>query len=496
MNLKTYILVLLGAGVIYGLTCAPGVLWQDSGMIQYRVWHNDIEGSLGLALAHPLYYLMALGAKQVPVGEFGHRINLMTALISAVAIANIFLLVSMWTRQKLAGLVAALSLMLSHSFWRHGAICETDNLFIALLLGELIMLLQYCRTEKKGYLYGLGFLNGLALAQHMMALFGFVCYGIFLVVILVQKKIRIRHMAVIGLFWIVGALPYEYLVVKTLVQTGDWAGTISSALFGASYQQQVLNTVITGRIIKENFLYLALNFPTPNILLAGLGIWVLLKKTPERKYAVVFGALMLIFLGFASRYTVVDRYSFFIPFYTFAAVLIGLGAGVLAKSKGRLIWAVLMLVCTVLPIGAYAVGPVWAKKMDITLGTKRVIPYRDDYKWFLQPWRCGEKGPGKFARESLEGVPEGAVIYADNTTVYPLLYMQEIKGIGRQIKVVSAIAGSEGAPELNEENMMRLAQEKKLYVVTPQKIYCPDYLLENCVFKPAGKLYKVVPHQE
>jgi len=489
-------LVLLGAGVIYGLTCAPGVLWQDSGMIQYRVWHDDIEGSLGLALAHPLYYLMALGAKQVPVGEFGHRINLMTALISAVAIANIFLLVSLWTGQKLAGVVAALSLMLSHSFWRHSAICETDNLFIALLLGELILLLQYCRTEKKGYLYGLGLLNGLALAQHMMALFGFVCYIVFLGVLLGQKKIKIRHIAIMGLFWIVGALPYEYLVIKTLIQTGDLGGTISSALFGTCYQQQVLNTVITARIIKENILYLALNFPTPNILLAGIGLWVLLKKTPERKFAVVFGALIVIFLGFASRYTVVDRYSFFIPFYTFVAVLIGLGAGVLAKSKGRLIWAVVMLVCSVLPIGAYAVGPGWAKKMNITLGTKREIPYRDDYKWFLQPWRCGEKGPEKFARESLEGVPEGATIYADNTTVYSLLYMQEVKGVGRGVKVVSAIASSEGAPELNEKNMMCLAKEKKLYVVTPQKKYCPAYLLYSCKFEPAGTLYQVVPRQE
>ena len=36
-------------GTLYVLTCAPGPLWQDSGLFQYRIWHNDIEGKLGLA---------------------------------------------------------------------------------------------------------------------------------------------------------------------------------------------------------------------------------------------------------------------------------------------------------------------------------------------------------------------------------------------------------------------------------------------------------------
>ncbi|GAI78389.1 unnamed protein product, partial [marine sediment metagenome] len=46
-NLKaSYIAVLLAAAVLYIATCAPGPLWQDSGMYQYRIWHNDIEGKL------------------------------------------------------------------------------------------------------------------------------------------------------------------------------------------------------------------------------------------------------------------------------------------------------------------------------------------------------------------------------------------------------------------------------------------------------------------
>ena len=59
----SYVVVLIAATALYVFTCAPGVVWQDSGVIQYRIWHNDIQGHLGLALSHPLYYIIAIAAK-------------------------------------------------------------------------------------------------------------------------------------------------------------------------------------------------------------------------------------------------------------------------------------------------------------------------------------------------------------------------------------------------------------------------------------------------
>ena len=70
-NLKSsYIAVLLIAAGLYAGTCAPGALWQDSGMYQYRIRHNDIEGNLGLALSHPLYHIIGIGVKHIRLGEF------------------------------------------------------------------------------------------------------------------------------------------------------------------------------------------------------------------------------------------------------------------------------------------------------------------------------------------------------------------------------------------------------------------------------------------
>ena len=130
------------------ISSAPGAVWQDSGLIQYRVWHNDIEGSEGLAISHPLYHLLAIGAKYVPVGEFGRRVNLVSAVAAAIAVANLYLLVRLWLGRDFPAVIAAVTLAVSHTFWWHASIAETYTLWAALFLGELIVLLEYTRTRK------------------------------------------------------------------------------------------------------------------------------------------------------------------------------------------------------------------------------------------------------------------------------------------------------------------------------------------------------------
>ena len=44
---------------LYSLTVQQCFSWQDSGMFQWRILTNDIVGSLGLALSHPLYIITA-----------------------------------------------------------------------------------------------------------------------------------------------------------------------------------------------------------------------------------------------------------------------------------------------------------------------------------------------------------------------------------------------------------------------------------------------------
>jgi hypothetical protein len=493
---RWYISVLCCALVLYVVSCAPGALWQDSGLIQYRIWHNDIEGFLGLAISHPLFYILAIGAKYVPLGEFGHRVNLVSAIAAAVAVANLFLLVRLWLGKNVPAVVTAVTFAVSHTFWRHASIIETYTLWTAIFSAELIMLLQYARTRRVGYLYWLGLLNGLAIAVHMLASIPFLCYAVFLVVQLVRKEIRSKDLGIIALLWIAGALPYEYLIIKNMVKTGDVAGVLASAAFGARWQAEVLSTSLSMRIVRENLLFILLNFPTPNILLFLVGCFGLSENSPSCGFRNVMVGLIVLFFVFAFRYTIPDRYAFFIPFYCVASIFIGLGAHLLQERINRSVFVYVVLVFSFMPAGVYAGAPRLAEKMQLNLGTRGDIAYRNDYKYFLQPWKTGYKGAERFAEEALDAVERDAVICADSTTVAPLLYVQEVKGKRRDVKIAYGTVSSEDAPQLNGETIRQLLEEVSVYVVSPKAGYCPAFILDDYDFVPTGVLWRVVDRKK
>jgi hypothetical protein len=463
----SYAGVLLAALVLYVMTCAPGVLWQDSGVYQYRIWHNDIEGRGGLALSHPLYHLIGIVVKYIPIGEFAYKVNLISAVAGAFAVANLFLLVRLWLKKSLPALLAAVTLAVSHTFWRHAVIAEDYTLYAALLLAELIMLLQYVKTKRVFYLYLLGLFNGLAISTHMFASIGFICYLVFLVVLLVQRQIRLKDLGIIVGLWIVGAAPYEYLVIKKYIQTGDFAATMSSAFFGERWRSDVVNMALSAKLIKENLILIAYNFPTPNVIFFFAGVCGLKKVSAGRAFKNILLGLLILFFVFAFRYTVPDRYAFFIPFYCLACILFGVGFDLLINLPNRKNPAYLVFILALLPIPTYIIAPAAAEKMEFNLPTRGDIPYRNDYQWFLRPWKTGYRGGEQFADEVFSKLESGAVVYADDTMVYPLVYAQQVKGKRGDIRIISQNVSSEGLPVLSEKPLEVWLSEGDVYAVSP-----------------------------
>jgi hypothetical protein len=286
------------------------------------------------------------------------------------------------------------------------------------------------------------------------------------------------------------------LVVKNIIQTSNIAGTLASAAFGERWQEAVLNTSLSARIIKENFLYILLNFPTPNLLLFFVGCFGLFKISPSRAFRNIIIALTVLFFLFAFRYTISDRYAFFIPFYCLASLLIGIGIDILLIQKNFNVPKYLVFLFCVLPIGVYAILPLSAEKTQLSIGTRNDIPYRNDYKYFLQPWKTGYKGAELFANEALNLPEDNAVVYADATTVGPLLYLQEVKGKRPDVKIVSDSINSKDAPKFNEQTIAQLLKTGQVYVASNKPGYCPQFVLDNYDFIKTGILWQVVKSKE
>lgn len=483
-----YLAVLFGALVLYSISCAPGLLWQDSGLIQYRIWNNDIEGFYGLALSHPLFYIVGIAVKYIPLGEFAHRVNMVSAVAGAVAVANIYLLMRLWTTKNMPAVIAAITLAVSHTLWRHASIIETYTLWTALFLLELIVLLQHVKTNRVRHLYWLGFLNGLAFAVHMLAVIPLACYAVFIIGLLIKKRFHIIKLGIIVLFWMIGALPYELLIVRTIIQSGDVAGTLASAAFGTRWQHAVLNASISLKMIKENGYYILFNFPTPNLLLFFAGGYALYKIPISRSIKYMFAALTCLFFVFAFRYTVPDRYAFFIPFYVMTSIFLGLGTHYLLSRINHKALVFLIVVFSFLPAGVYTIAP----KIVRNIGTRNDIAYREDNAYFLQPWKTKTRGPERFANEVLNIVEDNAVIYADATTVAPLLLTQQIETKRLDVVIVSGTLNSKNAPRFNERTIDTLLENRPIYVISRKPGYCPAFVLENYNLVQTGILWKVI----
>jgi hypothetical protein len=77
----------------------------------------------------------------------------------------------------------------------------------------------------------------------------------------------------------------------------------------------------------------------------------------------------------------------------------------------------------------------------------------------------------------------------------PLLYVQEVNGKRKDIKIISNIGSSVNSPEFNEQTIGKLLAQRRVYVVSSADGYCPAFLRERYGFVPAGIIWRVVEKQ-
>jgi hypothetical protein len=485
---KNYLLVLAFFLALYWLTCAPGSLWQDSGEFHYRTWNNQIETEGTLVRAHPLYIASCIVTKFIPGGNFAGKVNLVSAFFGAITVANIFLLVLHLTNNKTSAWVSALALGLSWTFWQHAAIAEVYTLYTAILSTELLVLFLYLKTSRIGYLYALFFLNGLSIANHLFGILPlFVYCSLLAYQYIVEKKFKANILVFLPFFWAIGSSPYLILIVRRIFQTGEITSTIKSAIFG-NWQNQVTNFSVSFSQAFENIGYILYTFCSPAIFLLIIGLFFWRKNIRPKSLNLSLFSLLILFLVFAFRYKVPDRYAFFIPFYLVSAIYIGIGCNELLKTQfftlrwPRLFLVILVIAC---PLFFYWQTPIVLEQLKYPIGTRRTIPYRNDYTYFLRPWQHTNTGPSKFAEESFNLVPPHSAIYADGTVMIPLWIHQTVNQKRPDIRLLSE------ADSLKV--LEQFADQGLLYVVSPVKDYCPQTLLDHYNFEKFGPLYRVKP---
>ncbi|MEW6230967.1 MAG: DUF2723 domain-containing protein [Chloroflexota bacterium] len=130
----TALLMVAVSLVIYLVTVAPTVLEGDSGEFQFAAYLLGIAHPTG----YPLYLLLGkLWTLVIPVGDVAYRLNLLSAVFSALAVGVLYLLLRHLALGRASSILAALLLAFSSTFWSQAVRAEVYALnafFVTLLL--------------------------------------------------------------------------------------------------------------------------------------------------------------------------------------------------------------------------------------------------------------------------------------------------------------------------------------------------------------------------
>ena len=138
--------VALVAFIAYVLTLAEGLLRADMGEFQ------TLAATLGHA--HPtgysVYLLMAKAATAIPVDgqSIAYRVNLLSALMGAVAVGLMVPVGKVLTGRRWISGVGALALAFSPAFWSQAIIAEVYTTGAACMLGVLLCLVLWHLIQK------------------------------------------------------------------------------------------------------------------------------------------------------------------------------------------------------------------------------------------------------------------------------------------------------------------------------------------------------------
>ncbi|UCG32048.1 MAG: DUF2723 domain-containing protein [Phycisphaerales bacterium] len=489
--------------LLYGLTMAPGLLWQDSADVQIAVALDDWRGPYDLARTHVVHLALASAIRHAFDANPAWAANFVSVLAGALTVANLVAVLVLILRRSAAVLAAGTALALSHTLWQFSTAAEVNCMVAAFLSAELLILAIFDRVRRGWLLWMVGLVNGLGAANHNLALLTLTCY-VALALLSIRKWLRPygRDVLIAAVLWLVGYIPMLVLVIMELRLGLALRQVVASALVG-SYADAVFNVRVTPTDAIKIVGLLGLNFPTPLIFAAVVG-WPGLGHRCGHHYRIVLALLFVTHFLFAARYNVPDQYSFMIPAYWLLGVFLGAGIDVLLERSPagrRLALSVLVLALAVPAPIVYAVLPSLARRLPASVipVSTRPVPYRDPYKWFLQPWRPGYDGPERFAREALAVLPPDAFVLTDTTLRGPILFLQNHEGLRHDVRVGEALLQPfHDRWQPNPDAFRQLVREGRLFsLVGDGKYLCANrWIGDEFRFRPVGPIYQVVPPRQ
>jgi hypothetical protein len=337
----------------YLLTLAPSVLPGDSGEFQFAAPLLGVAHPTG----YPLYLLLGkLFISLVPLGDPASRMNLLSAVLAAAAVAATYLLARELTPRRTIAALGALTLAFSRTFWSQSVEAEVyalNSLFVAitlfLLLRATAQPVQGAATQPRDtWLLAAAGCYGLSLAHHRTIILiapAIVAYLWLkrrqLPPFSARRALRLMSLLLLPMILYVyiplraPATPYFHQLLAPANELTVYDGSLTAffqVFSGRGFQSELGFADLAARLT------LAWNLLVEQFTLAGVafglvGALALLRRGVAQWLLLVLSLAGV--LSFCLAYHIGDVADLFTPIYVVFSILLALGAEAIALALSR-----------------------------------------------------------------------------------------------------------------------------------------------------------------
>lgn len=467
---QIFLLSTLIAGLVYGSTVSPRVTLMDAADL--------ILGAQTLGVVHPPGYplFVMLGFLFSKIFFFldpAHQINLMNALFGALASGLLSLIAyDLWKKKSLA-VFCGLCLALTSMTWRLSTATEVYTLNLLLNNAMWLLALRYRKSLDPKTFFGLCMVIGLAFTNSYPLI---ILSGIGLVFVIPLRRLS-GPLLLKGLgFFALGLLPYLYLFIQSqrleeiryvFFDMSDF-GKVWDFILRVQYNflDQKSSTALQK---AQVLLYLVKFFVQEyslNVLFVLVGIYAAFKTRFELRWALIVSTLTSSLLLAILIGTTPDEGSlhllreYLLPTLSYLAIFAALGVHWIAEN-----FAASKTILTIACVAGLAGQAVYAYPHGNQRGNTAV-----------EAW-------GNLLLSSL---PQNTHLLLCGDEVFPLTYLQIIKGVRQDVTLYSSLLGPEvylytKGPKVRESIMKNLTlkrlleeSDRPVYATHCGKKYIPE----------------------
>ncbi len=490
------------AFAVYLTTLAPTVMWYDMGEFA------TASATLGIAhnTGYPLLILLGKLFTFLPVGDAAYRVNLLSAVCTALAVAVAFGIVHDLTDDPVAAAIGAFTLAFAATVWADATWATSYGLNLLLTAVIVRSMLGWWRERKARALVVAALALGLGMADHRLIVLTAPPSALLLVG--GWRSLRPRVVAAAATAFLAGLAVYAYLPIRgaqdpalSWARPADWH-TYWSMFFTGETRAAYWRLDVLSRL-DVLWTYPSYDLTWPGLALAAAGfVFCALRRRAVAVYAAV---LLALDAAIVLTYSIHNIYNYLTPAYLMLCVLIGVGAS-------ELLAAVRHGAGVRVPGRACRRPRVAVTAAAVALA---LIPAALFLKNDARVSRYGDYSARDFAQTTLDHLPPRAVVLTDSWAAPPLWYVQLVEGQRRDVLVspIFSVPGDDpaafaqrqidaGRPVYVAEGLRTpLAPLAQRFHLQPVLLDSIEEMIVNVLPKPAyrddlvasGSLYAVLP---